>query len=68
MEIAETIAFGSSILQKFKTILCVTSGHKTLVVKWLIECSASHQGLVSGDTFLAPKSPTFHTADRYAAF
>ena len=43
----------------------LTSGHKTLGVKWLNESSASHQGLVSGDTFAAPKSPTFHTADRY---
>ncbi len=42
----------------------LTSGHKTLGVKWLIERSTSHQGSVSGDTFAAPKSPTFHTADR----
>ena len=43
---------------------CLTSGHKTLGVKWLIELSTSHQGSVSGDTFAAPKTPTFHTADR----
>ena len=43
----------------------LTSGHKTLGVKWLINRSASHQGSVSGDTDTAPKSPTFHTANRY---
>jgi hypothetical protein len=42
----------------------LTSGHKTLGVKWLINRSASHQGSVSGDTDTAPKSPTFHTANR----
>jgi len=46
----------------------LTSGHKTLGVKWLIESSASHQGSVSGDTFAAPKTPTFHTSDRYGQF
>ena len=45
----------------------LTSGHKTLGVKWLINRSASHQGSVSGDTDTAPKSPTFHTANRYHA-
>jgi len=42
----------------------LTSGHKTLEVKWLGERSTSYQGSVSGDTDAAPKSPTFHTADR----
>ena len=39
--------------------------YKTLGVKWLFNVSAPHQILVSGDTDAAPKSPTFHTADRY---
>lgn len=47
---------------------CITSGHKTLGHKWLIELSASHQSSVSGDTDPAPKSPTFHTAVRYRQF
>jgi len=45
-----------------------TSGHKTLGDKWLCERSTSHQGSVSGDTDAAPKSPTFHTADRWLPF
>jgi hypothetical protein len=47
--------------------LAPTCGHKTLGVKWLINRSTSHQGLVSVDTFAAPKTPTFHTAIRLAA-
>jgi hypothetical protein len=46
-------------------VMALTSGHKTLGVKWLIEGSASHQGSVSGDTFAATKTPTAHTADRW---
>jgi hypothetical protein len=45
----------------------LTRGIKHWGVKWLIERSTSHQGLVSGDTDVAPKSPTFHTADRQTA-
>lgn len=50
---------------KNKNSQCLTSGHKTLGVKWLIERSVSHQSSVSGDRDAAPKSPTFHTANRY---
>jgi len=46
-------------------VLSLTSGHKTLGIRWLIVCFASHQGSVSGDRVAAPKTPTFHTADRY---
>ena len=46
-------------------ILALTSGHKTLGVKWLIKRYTSHQSSVSGDTDAAPKSPTFNTASRY---
>jgi hypothetical protein len=51
-------------IDKNKNGQLLTSGHKKLGIKWLIERSASHQGSVSGDTFAAPKSPTFHTAKR----
>jgi hypothetical protein len=51
-------------MTKYKNRQCLTSGHKTLGVKWLIKHFTSHQGSVSGDKFAAPNSPTFHTADR----
>lgn len=62
-------ASANLIDKKFENInrQCLTSGHKTLGVKWLIDSSTSHQGSVSGDTDAAPKSPTFHTADRCAS-
>lgn len=46
----------------------VTSGHKTLGVKWLFKHSTSHQGSVSGNTDAAPKFPTFHIAKRFCLF
>ncbi len=48
-----------------KTLLA-TRGHKTLGVKWLFEPQFSHQSLLYLDSVVAPKSPTFHTANRYA--
>ena len=47
-----------------KTLLA-TRGHKTLGVKWLFEPQFSHQSLLYLDSVVAPKSPTFHTANRY---
>jgi hypothetical protein len=45
----------------------LTSGHKTLGVKWLFEHRFSHQSSLYLDSEVASKSPTFHTANRYAA-
>ncbi len=50
-----------------KTLLA-TRGHKTLGVKWLFEPQFSHQSLLYLDSVVAPKSPTFHTANRYAQY
>jgi hypothetical protein len=47
-----------------KKCLPITSGHKALGVKLLFERSTLHQVSVSGDMFVAPKYPTFHTAER----
>ena len=43
----------------------LTSGHKTLGVKWLFEHRFSHQSSLYLDSEVASKSPTFHTANRY---
>jgi hypothetical protein len=47
-----------------KKKLGTTSDRKVLGVMWLDEHSVSCQGSVSGDRFVAPKTPTFHTANR----
>ena len=43
----------------------LTRGHKTLGAKWLFEPRFSHQSSLCLDTEVAPKSPTFHTANRW---
>ena len=45
----------------------LTRGHKTLGAKWLFEPRFSHQSSLYLDSKVAPKSPTFHTANRYAS-
>jgi len=42
----------------------VTRGHKTLGAMWLLELQLSHQSSLYLDSEVAPKSPTFHTANR----
>jgi len=46
-------------------VLCLTRGHKTLGAYWLFEPQFSHQSLLYLDSEVTPKSPTFHTANRY---
>jgi hypothetical protein len=41
-----------------------TRGHKTLGAEGLFELWFSHQRSLYLDSEVAPKSPTFHTADR----
>jgi hypothetical protein len=49
-------------------VLCPTRGHKTLGAKWLFEPRFSHQSSMYLDSAVAPKSPTFHTANRCRPF
>ena len=46
--------------------LLATRGHKTLGAKWIFEPWFSHQSSLYLDSEVAPKSPTFHTAERWA--
>lgn len=46
----------------------LTRGHKTLGAKWLFEPRFSHQGLLYLASEVAPNSPTFHTAIRWAQY
>jgi len=47
---------------------CLTCGHKTLGVWWLVELPFSHQGSLYLVREVAPKPPTFHTANRWHPF
>ncbi len=38
-------------------------GHKTLGAKWLFDDQFLHQSSLYFDSEVAPKSPTFHTAN-----
>jgi hypothetical protein len=45
----------------------LTRGHKTLGAKWLFDPLFSHQSSLYLDREVAPKTPTFHTAEPFSA-